>query len=92
MLFVFKIADDFNEESKRIIFKLVALLFFEPASILKIIEFSIKTKLTGLEQTRHLRDILMKESNQKYNFNTKNPILSNYFCQNYKRPTTKQAI
>ena len=37
MLFVYNIADDFNEESKKIIFKLVALLFFEPVSILKII-------------------------------------------------------
>lgn len=57
---VYKIVGEFNEESKKTIFKLVALLFFEPIKMLQILDFSIKTKLTGLEQTKYLKGIYNK--------------------------------
>lgn len=92
MLLVGRIASEFNEESRKCIFRLVAVLFFEPLQLLKIIDHAIRTKLTGLEQTKYLREALAKETATRNNFNNHNPILSKYFCENYKNAKTGEAI
>jgi hypothetical protein len=92
ILFVYKIVEEFNEESRKCIFKLVALLFYEPLVILRTIHHSIKTKLTGLEQTKYLKDILIRESASRINYNHENPVLSRMFCESYKNPNVKQVI
>ena len=46
---------------------------------MKIIDYSIKTKLTGLQHSRYLKDILEEARKTKSNFNANNPIFSQFF-------------
>ena len=48
MLLINKLANEFNDESRRIIFKLAALNFYQPKVLLEIIETVVKSKFTGL--------------------------------------------
>jgi hypothetical protein len=92
MLLLARIAAEFNEESRKCLFRLAAVLFFEPLQLLKAVDFAVNTKLTGLEQTHHLREILAKESASHANFASNNPVLSKYFCENHKNPRTKEVV
>ena len=46
---------------------------------MKIIDYSITTKLTGLQHSRYIRDKLEEAVKTKSNFNVNNPIFSQFF-------------
>ncbi len=92
MMLVGRIAPEFNEESRKCLFRLAAVLFYEPLMLLKAIDFTATTKLTGLEQTRCLRDLLTKEAATRSNFSADNPTISKFISQNYTNPKTAEVV
>ena len=92
MLFIYKLANEFNDESRRTIFRLAALQFYRPKDLLAIIEKVIKSKLTGLEQSKFLRDKIDEVSKTAINYNPDNPILSTQFTKGDKSAKSVQLI
>lgn len=59
---------------------------------MKVIDHSIKTKLTGLQHTNYIKSILKEATKTKLNFNTNNPIMSKFFCKSVDNINSKFVI
>jgi hypothetical protein len=57
-LYIYKTAKEFNEESRKCIFKLLAMFFNHPHSLMKVIEVNIKAEQTSLQKTAYLKEII----------------------------------